>query len=64
MNGKKSKLLRRLARAEMAGDKGVVERELVIARVQGHDRIVNEPISVRAMHLSLKNAYKRARSAG
>ena len=58
MNGKKAKLLRRMAREEMAGDKGLVERELVVARVQGHDRVVNEPISVRAMHRHLKTAYK------
>lgn len=60
MNGKKAKLMRKLAREEMMTDKGVVERELVIARVRGHDRVVNEPISVRAMHRQLKSAYKAA----
>ena len=64
MNGKKAKILRRLAREEMSGDRGVVERELVIARVKGHDRIFNNPNSTRAMNLQLKKAYKRAMSAG
>lgn len=62
MNGKMAKKLRRMAREEMATDRGLVERELVIAKVGGHDRIVNEPISVRSMHLQLKKAYKAARS--
>lgn len=61
MNGKMAKRLRRLAREEMMTDRGVVERELVIARVRGHDRVVNEPISVRAMNQQLKSAYKAAR---
>lgn len=60
MNGKIAKRLRKIAREEMMTDKGVVERELVIARVRGHDRVVNEPISVRAMHKHLKSAYKAA----
>lgn len=60
MNGKIAKRLRKMAREEMMTDKGVVERELVIARVRGHDRVVNEPISVRAMHKHLKSAYKTA----
>lgn len=60
MNGKIAKRLRKMAREEMMTDKGVVERELVIARVRGHDRVVNEPISVRAMHQQLKSAYKAA----
>lgn len=64
MRAKVAKALRRMAREEMAGDKGLVERELVIAKVRGHDRIVNEPISVRAMNLQLKEAYKRAVRAG
>lgn len=62
MNGKRARELRRMAREEMAKDKGRVDRELVIARVSGHDRIVNEPISVRTMNLQLKKAYKVARS--
>lgn len=53
-----------MAREEMAGDKGVADRELVLARINGHDRVVNEPITVRAMHLQLKGAYKRARARG
>ena len=61
MNGKMAKRLRRMAREEMAGDKGLVERELVVARVAGHDRVINEPSSVRAMNLHLKAAYKKSR---
>lgn len=64
MNGKKAKTLRRMAREEMAGDNGVVDRELKIARVRGADRIINEPLSVRAMNLQLKKAYKRAQCTG
>ena len=61
MNGKMAKRLRKMAREEMTTDRGVVERELVVAKVHGHDRVVNEPISVRAMHQQLKSAYKAAR---
>ena len=64
MNQKKAKVLRRMAREEMAGDKGVVDRELKIARVRGADRIINEPLSVRAMNLQLKKAYKNAQRTG
>lgn len=64
MNGKLAKRLRQMAREEMAGDRGVVDRELKVARVKGHDRVVNEPLSVRAMHLQLKGAYKRSRASG
>lgn len=64
MNQKMAKRLRRMARDEMAGDRGRVERELVIARVRGHDQVVNEPISDRAMYLKLKDAYKDARRVG
>lgn len=58
MNGKKSKALRKMARIEMAGNAESVERELVVATVKGHDRVINEPLSVRAMHQHLKRAYK------
>lgn len=64
MNQKKAKVLRRMAREEMAGDKGVVDRELKIARVRGADRIINEPLSVRAMNLQLKKAYNNAKRTG
>ncbi len=64
MNGKKAKTLRRMAREEMVGDNGVVDRELKVARVRGADRIINEPLSVRAMNLQLKKAYKRAQRTG
>lgn len=64
MNGKMSKRLRKMAREEMAGDKNRVDRELVIARVKGHDRVVNEPLSDRAMYLQLKTALAKAQRAG
>ncbi len=59
MNSKTAKRLRRMARAEMSGDKGVVERELVVARVNGHDRVINNPNSSRAMYLALKSAMRQ-----
>jgi len=64
MNQKKAKALRRMAREEMAGDKHVVDRELKVAKVKGHYRVVNEPLSVRSMHLQLKKAYKNAQRTG
>ena len=57
MNSKTAKRLRKLARNEMATDQGVQERELVVARVRGHDRVINEPNTNRAMYRSLKSAY-------
>lgn len=59
-----AKRLRKMARDEMQGDRGLVDRELVIASIKGHERVINEPISVRAMTLQLKDAYKAARRAG
>jgi len=59
MNGRTAKKLRKLARMEMAGNTESVERELVIATIKGHDRVINEPLSVRAMSQHLKTAYKR-----
>jgi hypothetical protein len=59
MNGKTAKKLRKMARIEMAGNRESVERELVIATIRGHDRVINEPLSVRAMSQHLKTAYKR-----
>lgn len=59
MNGKTAKKLRKMARIEMAGNPESVERELVIATIKGHDRVINEPMSVRAMNQHLKRAYKK-----
>lgn len=64
MSAKVSKALRRMAREEMAGDPGCVDRELVIATVRGHDRVINNPNSVRAMTNALKAALKKARQKG
>lgn len=58
MNGKTAKKLRKMARIEMAGNRESVERELVVATINGHDRVINEPLSVRAMSQHLKRAYK------
>jgi hypothetical protein len=58
LNGKLAKRLRRLAKQEMSANVETVDRELVVARVRGHDRIVNEPMSVRAFYSQLKGAYK------
>ena len=57
MNGKKAKKLRRMAEVEMYSNVENVQRELVDARVKGHDRVINEPMSTRAMYLHLKGAY-------
>ena len=59
MNGKTAKKLRKMARIEMAGNRESVERELVIATIKGHDRVINEPLSTRAMYQHLKTAYDR-----
>lgn len=64
MNGKKAKILRRMAREEMAGDKHVVDRELKVAKVRGAYRVINEPLSNRAMNLQLKKAYNNAKRTG
>lgn len=58
MNARKSKLLRRMARFEMSADAQSVDRELIVARIRGHDRVINEPNSNRAMYQNLKFAYK------
>jgi hypothetical protein len=52
-----AKRLRKLAKLEMSANAETTERELVLARVRGHDRVVNEPLSVRAFYLQLKDAY-------
>lgn len=59
MNQKMAKKLRRMARTEMSTDKGVVDRELVEARVKGHYRVINNPNSARAMYLALKSAVRQ-----
>lgn len=62
MNGKMAKRLRKLAKLEMSGNAQTVERELVLARVAGADRVINEPLTVRAFYLKLKDAYGDFRS--
>ena len=57
MNGRTAKKLRKMAEIEMRTNKENVPRELVVARVRGHDRVINEPMSTRAMYLQLKRAY-------
>lgn len=59
-SGKTAKKLRRMARQEMASNKDAVDRELVLARIRGHDQVINEPLSVRAMYQHLKGAWHRA----
>ena len=60
MNGKKAKLLRRMARDEMIEDP---ERELV-ASARSDTTGVNSPNSKRCMYLQLKKAYSRALRSG
>lgn len=60
MNGKKAKLMRRMAREEMAEDP---ERDYV-AGPKSRTTMVNSPNSVRAMNLKLKKAYEAASRAG
>ena len=64
MRGKIAKALRRMARDEMSANPEAVERELLLARVRGANRVVNEPMSVRAMNLQLKQAYKNSVRSG
>ena len=64
MNGKIAKRLRRMAREEMATDRqmyGAKDRELVVANVRGHDRIINDPMTERGFTLQLKKAFKEQR---
>ncbi|MBU3577499.1 hypothetical protein [Polynucleobacter sp. UK-Kesae-W10] len=60
MRGKLAKRLRKLAKLEMSSGSKTVDRELVLARLRGADRIINEPMTVRAMYLNLKMAYKES----
>lgn len=57
MNGKLSKRLRKMAKLEMSSNANTVDRELVLAKVHNGYRVVNEPMSVRAMYQKLKWAY-------
>jgi hypothetical protein len=57
MNGKTAKKLRKMAAIEMYTNKENVPRELIVATIRGHDRVINEPMSTRAMYLQLKRAY-------
>lgn len=57
MNSKTAKRLRKMAKIEMETDAGIVDRELVLARKRGHDVVINNPNSTRAMYLALKGAY-------
>lgn len=59
MNQKRAKALRRMAKIEMSGDAGNQDRELVIARRRGHDVVINNPSTTRAMYLALKNSFNR-----
>lgn len=64
MNGKIAKRLRRIAREEMAMDRqmyGAKDRELVVANVRGHDRVINDPMTERSFTLQLKKAFKEQR---
>lgn len=64
MSGRVAKRLRKMAREEMAMDQQMYaapERELVIANIKGHDRVINNPLTVRGMEIQLKKAYKKMR---
>lgn len=60
MNGRKAKLLRRMAREEMVGDPDVE----YFAAPKSNTSMVVSPNSVRGMHKALKKAYKKSRTAG
>jgi hypothetical protein len=64
MNGKMAKRLRKLAKFEMSANAETIDRELVLATVRGHDRVINEPMSVRAFYLKLKDAYDESKRSG
>ena len=61
MNGKMAKRLRKMAKLEMSGNATTVDRELVLAKVNNAHRVINEPMTVRAMYLKLKWAYGESR---
>ena len=54
MNARKAKMIRQMARSEISGDQGVVDRELVIKR---NGQVVNHPNSVRSMAKALKKRF-------
>jgi hypothetical protein len=58
MNGRTARKLRKMAAVEMYTNKENVPRELVVATIKGHDRVINEPMSTRAMYRHLKTAYR------
>ena len=58
MNAKKAKLTRQMARSEISGDQGVVDRDLVIKR---NGQVVNHPNSVRAMAKALKKRFSKVK---
>lgn len=64
MNAKMAKRLRKLAKFEMSANEQTVDRELVLATVKGHDRVINEPLTVRAFYLKLKDAYSESKRSG
>lgn len=65
MNGKKAKMARRLAREELAHDPTpLLERELVVTRVHGHDRVINDPFTVRTFTQKIKQQYKASAKRG
>lgn len=59
MRNSKAKQLRRMAKIEMSSDAGNQDRELVLVRRHGHDAVVNNPRTTRAMYLALKNSFNR-----
>lgn len=64
MNGKKAKLARRAAREELSAElTPVLQRELVITRFKGHDRIQNDPFTVHSFAKQIKKAYNKSRRA-
>ncbi len=67
MNQKMAKRLRRMARDEMSADRavyGAKDRELVVARIKGHDRVINDPMTERGFTLQLKKAFKQQQRRG
>jgi len=62
-----AKRLRRMARDEMSADRavyGAKDRELVVARIKGHDRVINDPMTERGFTLQLKKAFKQQQRRG
>lgn len=57
MRGKKAKAIRNMAIDHAPADAGM--RELVIARKNNRDVVINHPGSVRAMERMMKKLYKK-----